>query len=105
VNLREPSQLNDFIYIEDVIQAIDELIVKGTNNKIINIGSGVSESNANIANLVLEQFGMQKKYETLVNRSDGLCANVDRARNYLNWEPKYSILEGVRRTINVGVND
>jgi nucleoside-diphosphate-sugar epimerase len=105
VNLREPSQLNDFIYIEDVIQAIDELIVKGTNNQIMNIGSGVSESNANIANLVLEQFGMQKKYETFVNRSDGLCANVDRARNYLNWEPKYSILEGVRRTINVGVND
>ena len=105
VNLREPNQLNDYIYIEDVIQAIDELIVKGTNNQIMNIGSGVTESNANIANIVLEQFGMQKKYETPVNRADGLRANVARARNYLNWEPKYSILEGVRRTINDGVND
>jgi nucleoside-diphosphate-sugar epimerase len=105
VKLREPNQLNDYIYVEDVIQALDALIIKGTNNQIMNIGSGVSESNANIANLVLEQFGMEKKYEAFVNRNDGLRANFTRAQNYLNWEPKYSILEGVKRTINVGAND
>ena len=98
-------QSRDFIYIDDLINAIIKtLINRNTNGEILNIGSGKP---IKIKNLILKicklvgygnpQFGKIKFRKDEIKK---LYPNISKAKLLLNWQPKISFSEGLIKTIN-----
>ena len=100
----EGTQFRDFIYVEDVVDAIfKSLKNRKALGEIINIGTGktqkirtVIENIKNLAKGGKPQFGKIKlrKDETLK-----IYPNISKAKKKLNWRPKFSFKEGLANTI------
>jgi len=92
----------DFVYIDDVIDALLKLLNDNNFQGVINIGSGTSKSLNEILDLIQEIIGRKviKVYEK-ARKFDvpETCLDISKAKTVLNWEPKVDILEGLRYTI------
>ncbi|MEK6848299.1 MAG: GDP-mannose 4,6-dehydratase [Nanoarchaeota archaeon] len=98
------EQTRDFVYISEVINA--NLSALNTSNKscfgeVFNIGSGEKIS-VNIAVLTLIKLTTQKvspKYQE-ARKGDikDSLAEISKAKNLLNWEPKVSFEQGMKET-------
>ncbi len=83
---------NDFVYVDDVAQAVAQALFLRRGG-VYNIGSGKVAGVAEIANLV---YG-KKIIRTA--RPKGFYADISRARKILGWRPKTSIKAGVLQTL------
>lgn len=103
--LDDPLPRRDYIYIDDVIEAIQLSLSYFHNGcKIFNLGSGhsvsVGELVSNIKNLAKSKadvlFSKNKRlgeiYETI--------ADITKAKNELGWYPRTSLDEGLFKTIS-----
>jgi UDP-glucose 4-epimerase len=99
-------QLRDFIYIDDLIQA---LMQSGTaaaaRNQVFNIGSGVSSSMLEAASLIREmtsapplRFAPWPEDYGLVESGD-YVADISKARRLLGIRPAYTLAEGIAESI------
>lgn len=105
LHLSSPSNVRDFIYIDDMVNAYLMLAAqKPTDHYIFNIGSGVESRIAQVVDLVRELSG------TLVNVQWQVTtprpweplhwqANIERAQAVLGWQPIYSLKDGLARTM------
>ena len=99
------NQLRDFIYVEDVVEAIiKSLTNKKARGKIINIGSGrpikvknVIEKVKKISKGGYPQYGMfkQRKFEI-----PKLYPSVEKAKKIIQWKQRISFEKGLQKTIN-----
>lgn len=102
--LSSASSVRDFIYIDDVMDAYLKALKGGICSEIFNIGYGKQHSVGEVVSLIKEitsanvspEWG---KAERRPNEPVMWQADVSKARNLLNWRPKYSLREGLRRTI------
>ena len=99
------NQLRDFCYVEDVVNAI--LLSLGNEQaigQIFNVGSGMAVSIREVIELIREKVGKgspkfgQIPYRPGENMS--LYANIEKAKNILDWAPKISLTQGIDATIN-----
>ncbi len=97
------KQTRDYIYIDDVVNAlVSASTADDVNNRIINVGSGKETSVRDIIQLVMELTGGHP--EVVYNpRNDGgpsrLCADLTLARQKLNYNPRTTFVEGLRLTL------
>jgi UDP-glucose 4-epimerase len=97
------TQTRDFIFVEDVIDALlAAATATDVNRAVINIGSGQEVSINELASLVARVAG--KKISLLRNpaQSGGvsrLVADVSLARELLGWSPRTGLEEGLSRTL------
>jgi UDP-glucose 4-epimerase len=97
------SQTRDYVFLEDVINAMVAAATAGDINRlVINVGSGTEISVRELANLVLEVTN--SKAETMFNpRTDPgvsrMCADLTLARERLGYQPRVSLTEGLRQTL------
>lgn len=104
LKIKTPHSKNDFIYVEDVADAILELLTKGKNGETYNIGSGYSTEIKEIIDLVYNHYNIDKK-NTIEIKKPNDCSPVDfwadisKIKKDTNWEPKTSIKKGVEKTI------
>ncbi|MDD3237532.1 MAG: NAD-dependent epimerase/dehydratase family protein [Candidatus Gastranaerophilales bacterium] len=89
----------DYIYIDDVIEAL----IKITDNelKMCNISSGKVASINEIIDILKEVSGKKFKVDYKDSRNIDILINyLDNtlARNGLNWSPKVGLKEGIKRT-------
>lgn len=101
------GQLRDFVYIDDLIEAI-VLAIESANvcGEVINISSFSPVLIKDVAKEVAAQihnsavnlinFGA-KKYR--IGESMFYCANNSKSKLLLGWVPKTSLKEGIRRTV------
>ena len=98
------KQLRDFLYIDDLINAIIKTL-RGRNSvgQIINIGSGkpisIKKLILNICRLAKggrPQFG---KISLRGDEIDKLYPNITKSTKLLNWKPKISLKNGLKKTI------
>lgn len=102
--LFENSQLifRDFIYIEDVIQAN----VKACSSKLngsFNVGTGISRSFQEIADILQSELGTNLGTEYFANPYEGYQnntrADISRTKKYLGFRPKFTLEEGIKAYI------
>lgn len=95
------SQTRSFCYVSDMIEGIYKLMLSDVNEPI-NLGNPQEMSILDFAEKIIELTGSNGKivYKLLpkddpkVRRPD-----ISKAKKLLNWEPKVSLEEGLKRTI------
>lgn len=102
-------QYRDFIFIDDVINAI-EMTILGKNNicgHVINIAAGESVQLANLVEIVSNLFhcnaGCFIKIGAIPYRHGenmSYSVNINKAREILGWVPRINLKDGVKITIH-----
>lgn len=103
------AQLRDYLFIDDLVDAL--LVVgakKEAEGQVFNIGSGVGTPFLNMAQEVLRLAPeTSSKIEFIDWPKDAkeketgdFVADIEKVRSVLEWEPKYSMQEGLRKTID-----
>ncbi len=96
------SQSRDFIYIDDVINALEAAsIARNIDREVINIGSGSETAIESLIELIGQI--VNKPIEPLRNSSGGgvkrLWANIGKANALLGFSPRISLEAGLRLTL------
>lgn len=107
INLSSPTNVRDFIFIEDVISAYIACMNSSfTAGDILNIGSGEQHTIQEVVDLILQitntkskpQWGkimqQSRQKEPTVWRAD-----ISKAKTILKWKPQYSLYDGLKKTI------
>jgi nucleoside-diphosphate-sugar epimerase len=92
----------DYVFVADLVDLL--LLLDGPRNcGAYNAGSGVSTSVQELAEMILRLAGARKQILSHARRRQDeildTVADISRARQLLNWCPKTSLQEGLRRTI------
>lgn len=97
------KQTRDFVYVSDVVQAlIAAATADKVNRTIINIGSGTEVSIAELVEKIEHVTGREAHRLINAEESGGvprLVADIQLAAKLLNWKPRVSLEEGLRRTL------
>jgi nucleoside-diphosphate-sugar epimerase len=105
IKLQDSSPKRDYIYIDDVISAFMKIIENtDLENEIFNLGFGESFSVKEITEIINLQYNnnlnIHFSENIRVNEVLDTIANIDNAKSKLNWLPKITIQEGIKRIIN-----
>lgn len=92
------TPMREFIYTDDLADALLFLMANYNELDIINVGSGQEISIADLARLIAEVVGYEGRIELDTTKPDGAPRKcLDSARLFaLGWEPKVGLLEGLR---------
>jgi len=96
------SSLRDFIYIEDVMEALNLLSIKQTNEIIFNIGSGIATSINDLIALIKRKTGKSLKINHIISRALDIKSSqldISKAKEELNFKPKISLEDGLSKTL------
>jgi len=97
------SQTRDFIYVEDVARAIELSIVKQPHSQIFNIGSGKHISILELARLIMRLADIEGEPVFDEPRPGDIkhsCANIEKARKILGFEPQTTLEEGIKKLLD-----
>ncbi|MBU0511433.1 MAG: NAD-dependent epimerase/dehydratase family protein [Chloroflexi bacterium] len=97
------EQTRDYVFVNDVVQTMIAAATAPTiNNLVINIGSGIETSIREVVRLIRQLTGSNA--EVIYNpRSDPgvarMCADLRLAREKLGYQPRVTLEEGLRLTL------
>ncbi len=102
--LKNPSARNDFIYIDDVVEAMSRLLAHPTAQGIYNIGSGHAAPIQEIVEHVMRAFGRPFEFGSRATPSatdafSGSFADIEKLTAAVGWQPQTTLAEGVQKTI------
>ncbi|MCR5858809.1 NAD-dependent epimerase/dehydratase family protein [Mesorhizobium sp. J428] len=93
----------DYIFISDVIDAIEAAIAVGGNPQhILNVGSGETRSINEVVEAIEAAAGFTLQREYVAARStdvDVACLDISQARAVLGWTPKMEFRAGIATTV------
>ena len=95
------SPKREFLFVDDLADAIVFLMNHYDNSEIVNIGTGKDISILDLANMIKEEVGFQGGIEFDSTKPDGTPQKLlDVAKiNQLGWEAKTPLREGIQKTI------
>lgn len=95
------TQTRDLLYVEDCARFVVESgYADETNGEIINAGLGKDISINELATLIVKDQNRLQHITHIHPQSEipKLLCNYEKAKNLLDWQPKFSLEEGVRKT-------
>ena len=102
--LNNPAMSNDYIYIDDVVDAFVTAVRSEGVEGIYNLGSGELTPVFKISSIIETLINCDSKYSLLLSEGikdeplTGFYADMTLTSNDLNWEPKWNILNGIKET-------
>jgi nucleoside-diphosphate-sugar epimerase len=109
--INNPAAANDYIYIDDVVDAFVKAVEDEKCDGVFNLGSGKTTSVAEISGLVervirnSDDFSSQLiKKVVSIKSGSGMWADITSSRHQLGWAPQVMLIDGINRTID-GVCD
>ena len=112
IELSSPFPRRDFVYVSDVIQAIETAIhAKNIIGEIFNIGTGVMHSVQDVVNNVLEiaksnnKISWEIKQKRVFDDMTPWVSDTEKTKKILKWEPKYSFSDGLSLTYKWYLNN
>jgi nucleoside-diphosphate-sugar epimerase len=89
----------DYVYIEDVVDALQKTVNFQNGFAVYNIGSGYSVSVDEVVRTVSKIIGVHKPIvsQSMVrpNELNDIIADVTKAKRDLEWAPNYSLIKGL----------
>jgi nucleoside-diphosphate-sugar epimerase len=98
--------VRDFIYIEDVLDAYEAaLTLKNPRGEIYNIGSGTQHTVGSVTDTIISLLGNEVtcitgRSRAWENEPTFWQADIQRAASELAWVPKYTLEQGLNKTID-----
>jgi nucleoside-diphosphate-sugar epimerase len=103
INLSNPNNRNDFIYVKDAITAICEVIETQPKHHLYNIGSGEVTAVGEVVKTVYAELGCDYEdsvdWEKPVKAEQDFYADISRIARETNWKPIYDLRKGIKETI------
>ena len=95
-------ETRDFVHVQDVANAfLAAVLFKGSVNQIMNVGMRVKTTVSDIAGHLSDAFGAAHQLVTTSEYRLGdirhNCADTERLKQVLGYEPKINLAEGMRR--------
>jgi UDP-glucose 4-epimerase len=105
IQLNDSKPKRDFIYIDDVIQAIYLSIINEAQSfSIFNLGTGISTSVKEIVDLIINYSGSNAKviFSDVTRQGEvfNTIADISKIKEELGWSPKISIDKGISLCID-----
>ena len=100
--IQNPFSKYDFVYSEDVADALSMIIEKGNKSAIYNIGSGKSTNILDFVKIIYNELNIpyDLKFHKSNNQSfDNFWADISKIKKEIGWEPRISLEEGIKKTI------
>lgn len=101
--IKNPTAQNDFIYVEDLAEALALLTEKQAKAGVYNIGSGKLTAVQDIIKIIHECFHLKSKQKTTSAGSADIYsdfwADTSKIKKEISWQPKTSIKEGIKKMI------
>jgi len=97
------STSRDYTYVEDIVEGINACIDKQLGYEIINLGNNEPVTLNEMIATLEETIGKKAKIKEVdIPPGDALrtYADISKAKRLLNWEPKTSYKEGVKKLID-----
>jgi UDP-glucose 4-epimerase len=101
------SALRDYIFVEDIVDANIAALSSG-GKEIFNIGTGVYTSVKELAENMMDIIGLKCNIEYASARKGDIANsyfNINKAKNKLNWSPRFSLKDGLKKTIEYYKNN
>jgi UDP-glucose 4-epimerase len=95
------KKIRDYVYISDVVAANVAALERGTN-EIFNISDGVETTDFEVFQVVRSFLGaeVEPKYVPVrPGEIDKICLDISKAKSSLGWEPRFSLSQGARLTV------
>ena len=95
------TPIREFLYVEDAAEAISRAIEMNHDLKPINIGTGEGVSIKELAHKIQHITGFQGEIQWDTSMPNGVhrkVLDVSRMQEVFNWQPRYSLDEGLRVT-------
>ncbi len=99
--INTPFNANDFVYVDDVVEALNCFIDQNIESGVYNIGSGYATTIASICEQVAMmfsssiQFDWQSKKDT---ERTSFYADIQKITKHTGWAPKTSLSQGLKIT-------
>ena len=96
------SQTRSFCYVDDLVEGIKRLLFSDYDQPV-NLGNPQEFSILEFADLITELTGSKSKInfqELPVDDPKVRKPDISKAQNILNWNPRISVEEGLKKTIN-----
>jgi UDP-glucose 4-epimerase len=92
------TAIRDYIYIEDLIEFVSKLIASDQSGNVFNVGSGIGCDINEIIKVISEISCTSPRVlnmGTPASNVDQIYLDISRARTLIDWEPKFSLKEGI----------
>lgn len=101
--IKNPNAENDFVYVEDVANALSKILLNCKESTTFNIGSGKLTSVQKIIDTIFKEFGGVKQFRKKeAKQTDSLSsfyADISKIKKELGWKPTTNIEQGIKRTM------
>jgi len=101
--IKNPLAQNDFIYIDDVIEAIVLLLKKCQKSGEYDIGQGRLISNQEVINIIAKKLNVMDWYKEINLPKEAIsffpCANISKLKE-MGWQPRINLEQGIQKMID-----
>ena len=98
------KNMREWIYVKDNCKAVMKILKHGKSGEIYNIGSGIEIDNIELVKIILKIMKKPEKLIKMVEDRKGhdfrYFMDKIQLKSQFNWEPKISLLKGLKKTIN-----
>jgi nucleoside-diphosphate-sugar epimerase len=106
-DLRKPANANDFVYVDDVAEGLNQILEKEIPSGIYNLGGGRSTPVIDVLRMIDQQINNSDTIagQVLANAGNPVkeidaWANMQKTHSALNWQASVSMKEGIKKMIN-----
>ena len=102
ITIINKNNKRDYLFIDDLIDAIIKLIDYKCKFEIFNIGSGKSYSFENVVQLFEKENKKKIKRKYKISKKNNIPkiqADITKIKKEIKWNPKYTLVEGIEKII------
>lgn len=98
------KNIRDWIYVDDHNEGVWLAFLKGESGHVYNFGGDCEKRNIDIVKYILNSLGKEESLISFVEDRLGhdwrYSIDFSKSKNILNWEPRVSFLDGMKKTID-----
>jgi len=100
ITVKDDAPIRDYLYIRDLISALETILDYEPEFGVFNIGTGIGHSVSEVTDMIQKIWGVKKELVSLdcprENEISVSIADIGRIKTMLGWQPSYSLESGLR---------
>ena len=113
VYIGSPDSVRDYMYVDDHVNGYFlSMKNRNANGQVYNVGTGIGVSNKELALMIADKVGFDKKnlvlgsyppgypYRPLISDQSSIVMDATKIKNEIGWKPTVSLEEGIDKVIS-----